>query len=193
MSVGAVGSNNRYYNAYYSTRMKASTNNQNSPQGSTVNAAEDPVHEVNLPKELRVQELEGAIIKDEHNPLSKDDSKVDPLTGEEECQTCKNRKYQDGSDDSGVSYQTPTHISTSAAPAAVKAHENEHVVRERAAAEREGREVVSQSVVIKTSICPECGKTYVSGGETITTTRAKVEKAYASGLETKKESFNMNI
>ena len=27
-----------------------------------------------------------------------------------ECQTCQNRKYQDGSDDSGVSFQTPTRV-----------------------------------------------------------------------------------
>ena len=46
----------------------------------------------------------------------------------------------------------------------------EHVVREQASAEREGRRVVSQSVTMHTAICPECGRVYVSGGTTRTTT-----------------------
>ena len=46
------------------------------------------------------------------------------------------------------------------------------MVREQAKAQREGREVVSQSVSLHTAICPECGKVYVSGGTTRTTTRA---------------------
>lgn len=90
-----------------------------------------------------------------------------------ECETCKNRKYQDESDDPGVSFKSASKIAPSAVGAAVRGHENEHVVRERAKAEREGREVVSQSVVIKTAICPECGKSYVAGGETTTVTRTK--------------------
>ena len=94
-------------------------------------------------------------------------------TAPRECQTCKNRKYQDQSDDSGVSYQSPTHISPAAAGSAVRAHENEHVTREQAKAKRQGREVISQSVVIKTAICPECGRVYVAGGTTKTVTREK--------------------
>ncbi len=88
------------------------------------------------------------------------------------CQTCKERKYQDESDDPGVSYQTPTKLSPEQAASAVGAHEQEHVVRERAAAQQEGREVVSQSVTLHNNICPECGRVYVSGGTTRTTTRA---------------------
>jgi ribosomal protein L32 len=49
----------------------------------------------------------------------------------------------------------------------------EHVVREQAKAQREGRRVINQSVSIHTAICPECGKTYVSGGTTRTTTAAE--------------------
>ena len=94
-------------------------------------------------------------------------------TAEEgECQTCKERKYQDGSDDAGVSYKTPTRIAPEQAATAVRGHEMEHVVRERAAAVREDRQVVSQSVTIHTAICPECGTVYVSGGTTRTTTAA---------------------
>lgn len=91
---------------------------------------------------------------------------------EGECQTCKERKYQDGSDDAGVSFKTPTRIAPEQAAAAVRGHEMEHVVRERAAAVREDRRVVSQSVTMHTAICPECGASYVSGGTTRTTTAA---------------------
>lgn len=102
-----------------------------------------------------------------------------------ECQTCKNRKYQDVSDDSGVSYQTPTKIATSQVAAAVVSHEQEHVARNQAKAEKEDRKVVSQSVTLHTAVCPECGKTYVSGGTTRTVT-----KADNSDLEEKaKEAF----
>ncbi len=92
---------------------------------------------------------------------------------EGKCQTCEERKYQDGSDDSGVSYQTPTHIDADAAPAAVRGHEMEHVVREQAKAKREDRKVVSQTVTLHTDICPECGKVYVSGGTTRTVTKGE--------------------
>ncbi len=91
---------------------------------------------------------------------------------EGECQTCKERKYQDGSDDSSVSYQTPTHIDADYAPAAVRGHELEHVAHEQAKAQREDRKVVSQTVTLHTDICPECGRVYVSGGTTRTVTKA---------------------
>ena len=89
-----------------------------------------------------------------------------------ECQTCKNRKYQDGSDDPGVSFKTATNVAPEQAASAVRGHEQEHVVREQAKAQREDRKVVNQSVTIHTAICPECGDVYVSGGTTRTTTKA---------------------
>ncbi len=89
-----------------------------------------------------------------------------------ECQTCKNRKYQDGSDDSGVSFQTPTKVDPRAAASKVRSHEQEHVSRNQAKADREGNEIVAQSVTIHTGICPECGKVYVSGGTTRTITKS---------------------
>lgn len=95
---------------------------------------------------------------------------------ESECQTCKERKYQDGSNDPGVSFKTPTNVAPEQAAAAVRGHEQEHVVREQAKAQRENREVVSQSVTYHTAICPECGKVYVSGGTTRTSTRAVQEQ-----------------
>ncbi len=94
---------------------------------------------------------------------------------EGECQTCKERKYQDGSDDPGVSFKTPTQIAPEQAASVVRGHEQEHVVRERAKAQREDREVISQSVTLHTAICPECGKAYISGGTTRTTTQGNTE------------------
>ncbi len=102
---------------------------------------------------------------------------------EGECQTCKNRKYVDGSDDPGVSFKTPTHISPDSAASAVRGHEMEHVSRNQAEARREGREVVSQSVSYHTAICPECGRVYVSGGTTQTTTADAQQAEEAGGAE----------
>ena len=87
-------------------------------------------------------------------------------------QTCEKRKYQDDSDDMGVSFQSPTRVDPKMAASAVRGHETEHGVREQAKAQQEDRKVVSQSVTMHTDICPECGKVYVSGGETRTVTKA---------------------
>ncbi len=94
-----------------------------------------------------------------------------------ECETCESRKYQDGSDDMGVSFQTPTNIKPEQAASAVRGHEMEHVYREQAKADREGRKVVSQNVTMHTEICPECGKSFVSGGTTHTVTKADTDNA----------------
>ena len=91
---------------------------------------------------------------------------------EGECQTCEQRKYQDGSDDPGVSFKTASHI----AP-------------EQAKAKREERKVVSQSVSIHTDICPECGKVYVSGGTTRTVTSADSKPEQESGAQQRKPFF----
>ena len=106
-----------------------------------------------------------------------------------ECQTCKNRKYVDGSDDPSVSYQSPTHISPEQSASKVMAHEREHVTNEQAKAQKEDRKVVSQTVSLSTAICPECGKVYVSGGVTRTVTadnnkiESQIEKNNFSGEE----------
>lgn len=100
---------------------------------------------------------------------------VQATVEEGKCQTCEKRKYQDGSDDMGVSFQTPTRIAPEQVASAVRGHENEHVVRERAKAQQEDRRVVSQSVTLHTDICPECGKVYISGGTTRTVTAAEKE------------------
>ena len=110
--------------------------------------------------------------KEVEDPALSENKSAQEVMEEGECQTCKERKYQDGSDDPGVSFKTPTNIAPEQAASAVRGHENEHVVREQAKAQREDRKVVSQSVTYHTSICPECGKVYVSGGTTRTVTKA---------------------
>lgn len=98
---------------------------------------------------------------------------------EAECQTCKNRKYQDGSNDPGVSFKTATRLTPEQAATAVRGHEMEHVSHERARAEREERKVIQQSVTIHTAICPECGDAYISGGTTRTTTAKDNSQEFA--------------
>lgn len=93
--------------------------------------------------------------------------------GKIECQTCNERTYQDVSNDPGVSFKAPAHVAPENAGAAVAAHEQEHVRNEQANAAREEKQIISQSVKIFTSVCPECGKVYVSGGETRTVTATK--------------------
>lgn len=93
-----------------------------------------------------------------------------------ECQTCKNRKYQDGSNDPGVSFKTPTRLSPESAPSAVRSHEYEHVSHARTQALQEDKEIVSQSVTYHTAVCPECGRNYISGGTTRTVFKNNIEE-----------------
>lgn len=92
--------------------------------------------------------------------------KEDPRNGGE-CETCKNRKYKDGSDEM-VSYKSATHISPESAGAAVRAHEQEHVSNAYKKAATGNGQVLRASVTIRTAICPECGRSYVAGGTTNT-------------------------
>lgn len=85
----------------------------------------------------------------------------------QECQTCKNRKYQDGSDEN-VSFKSASHISPASSGARVRAHEAEHVSNAYTKAAQNHGEVISASVSIRTAVCPECGRTYTAGGETTT-------------------------
>lgn len=88
-------------------------------------------------------------------------------SSQEECETCKARKYQDGSSEN-VSFKSAAHISPNAAASAVRAHEGEHVSNAYTKAAKNNGKVISASVSIHTSVCPECGRTYVSGGTTNT-------------------------
>ena len=84
-----------------------------------------------------------------------------------ECETCKNRKYQDGSDEN-VSFKAASHISASASGARVRAHEAEHVSNAYTKAAQNNGKVISAGVSIRTAVCPECGRVYTAGGETRT-------------------------
>lgn len=89
-----------------------------------------------------------------------------------ECQTCKNRKYVDGSNEGNVSFKAPGHISPEASAGVVMSHELEHVANAKAEGNEPGKELVSSTVSLKMSICPECGRAYVSGGVTQTTMKS---------------------
>lgn len=92
-----------------------------------------------------------------------------------ECETCKERKYQDGSDEM-VSFKSAAHISPEASGARVRAHEQEHVVNAYEKAAEKGGKVISCGVSLSTAICPECGRSYVSGGVTRTSIAYPNEK-----------------
>lgn len=93
--------------------------------------------------------------------------KVGETNSSGECQTCKERKYVDGSDEN-VSFKAASHIAPEAASARVRAHEGEHVSNAYSKAAGNSGKVVNASVSIHTAICPECGRSYVSGGTTNT-------------------------
>lgn len=113
----------------------------------------------------------------------KNDKKIGKNPGEE-CQTCKKRKYQDGSDEM-VSFKSPKHVSPEAAASAVRAHEQEHVSNAYKKAAKDNGKVISATVAIHTAICPECGRSYVSGGTTSTQIKYyNEENPYQKGLKT---------
>lgn len=101
------------------------------------------------------------------NPNESTEKSPGKLSSPAECETCKNRKYQDGSDEM-VSFKSAQHISPQAAAARVRGHEAEHVGNAYKKAAMNNGKVLQASVSIKTAICPECGRTYVCGGTTAT-------------------------
>ncbi|RJP25982.1 MAG: hypothetical protein C4527_16110 [Candidatus Omnitrophota bacterium] len=72
--------------------------------------------------------------------------------------------YQDGSSDSGISFQSPTPFTPAQAPFAVRQHELSHVRRETSDALLEGRRVMT-SVTIHSTIDPRTGERHVGGGQ----------------------------
>lgn len=101
-------------------------------------------------------------------------SKVQPV----ECQTCKERKYVDGSNDPDVSFKTPGHISPEASYAKVSSHEREHVANAIAEGSKPNAQLVSSTVTLKMGVCPECGRSYVAGGLTKTQIRYTESNPY---------------
>lgn len=144
MTVGAVGSG--YYTPYISGYSATGRVAAESGAVST-NGAEESKAVVNPGESTEVQP----------------GKKSSPA----ECETCKNRKYVDGSDEM-VSYKSPTKISPESAGAKVRAHEQEHVSNAYSKAATAGGKVLQASVAIKLAVCPECGRSYVAGGTTTT-------------------------
>lgn len=123
--------------------------------------------------------------------LNKDNMKVPPVTalnkneqqaektsktGKTECQTCKERKYVDGSNESNVSFKTPGHVSPESSMAMVSAHEQEHVKNAVSEGSKPGADLISASVKLSMAVCPECGRSYVAGGVTTTQIKYSNEK-----------------
>lgn len=129
-----------------------------------------------------------------------DASKVDKsaeLKGPKECKTCERRKYKDGSDENDVSFQTPQHIDPANSMARVLGHEMEHVANAREEGMKDNKELISATVSLKIGVCPECGRTYVAGGETNTVIKTTYDEKnpYDAGRKTVEGSFlsGMNV
>jgi hypothetical protein len=158
------GINNTYnnYNNYSSyTRTDSNVRNTGKSAGNTEAAETAGVLGVSQDND----DEDGRVIV--RNPGASTEKKAGRKSSPAECKTCKERKYQDGSDEN-VSYKSPTNISPSASAASVKSHEQEHVSNAYTKAAQNNGKVVSCNVTLKTSVCPECGRTYVAGGETAT-------------------------
>ena len=161
MAIGSIGfgSYDAYRGAYtgYSPGV--------SRADSTLSGAEDAV---------RINASEGSVKLKVHTEnqakdvgLSAAEIKGLKRTGQIECATCASRKYQDGSDEQ-VSFKSAAHVSPEASGARVRGHEQEHVSNAYEKASKGNGRVLQASVAIHTATCPECGKSYVSGGTTTT-------------------------
>ena len=108
-------------------------------------------------------------------------------TGQIECTTCATRMYQDGSDEN-VSFKSAAHISPNAAGEAVRSHEGEHVSNAYKKASMNNGKVMSCGVAIHMSICPECGRSYVSGGTTRTSIKYNEDNPYGANAKSMDEA-----
>lgn len=106
--------------------------------------------------------------------ISEAQEKALKCSGRMECETCAERKYQDGSNENDVSFKAPGHISPQASAATVSAHERQHVANAYESAGKDNGKVIQASVTLKTATCPECGRSYVAGG--VTNTMIKYNK-----------------
>ena len=85
----------------------------------------------------------------------------------QECQTCKNRKYQDGSDEN-VSFKSASHISPASSGARVRAHEAEHVsnaytkAAQNACSTKRGTRKISEFTVSKCAVTVKTERTVIT-------------------------------
>lgn len=169
--MGAYASNPyAAYTAYFNPAESAAS--ASSYRGQS--AETDPRAGKEIPEEAAAQGMPGRTEKPEEahqmirNPGESTKKQAGRKSSPAECETCKNRKYQDGSDEGDVSFKAAAHIDPKAAAARVRSHEQEHVSNAYQKAAKNNGKVVSCNVSIHTAICPECGRTYVSGGTTAT-------------------------
>lgn len=114
---------------------------------------------------------------------------VNKLDKQAECQTCKNRKYVDGSNEGNVSFKAPGHISPEASGATVMAHEKEHVANAVKEGSQPNKKLISATVSLQMAVCPECGKAYVAGGTTRTRMATYSSNPYDQARKTIEGSF----
>lgn len=112
------------------------------------------------------------VFNPEHKPRTEAD-RIAKTMGQDPCETCRTRRYQDASNDAGVSFKSPQHVSPEASAGAVSSHERQHVTAAYNETTGSDTRVVSTSVRLFTSCCPECGRMYVSGGVTNVRTAQK--------------------
>ena len=108
--------------------------------------------------------------------------------GKVECETCSNRRYQDGSDEM-VSFKAPGHISPESSAAVVIANEQEHVANAYSKAANKDGKVLQASVALKTATCPECGRSYVAGGTTTTQIKYNEENPYGKNQKVADQAY----
>lgn len=166
-----------YYNPYtaygsYAGSSAAGSYRQGQPAGSAPSGQEQAsdtrgaeAAAQNMPGSPQASEDGRVVVR---NPGESTEKQAGKKSSPAECETCKNRKYQDGSDEGDVSFKAPSHIDPKAAASKVRSHEQEHVSNAYQKASEKNGKVVSCNVSIHTDICPECGRTYVSGGTTAT-------------------------
>ena len=121
----------------------------------------------------------GDFVREDADVQKSSDDSIAKSAKKGECQTCKNRKYVDGSDEN-VSFKSAAKINPNAVYARVRGHEQEHVANAYDKAEQQGGKVLHASVAIHYATCPECGRRYVSGGTTSTMIRYPKDNAYGS-------------
>lgn len=146
------------YGSYTNTGAGVTSSASGRNPGSPAHEAAGSTGTENAPEDGRV------IIR---NPGESTEKQAGKKSSPAECETCRERKYQDGSDED-VSFKAPAHIDPNAAASRVRSHEQEHVSNAYKKAAEDNGKVISCNVSIHTSICPECGRTYVSGGTTAT-------------------------
>lgn len=156
MNIGAIGSFGSYT---YTPYIPGITD----PRMTTA-AATTATGAVGAPTKAEETEVKKPIL----NPGASTEVQPGKKSSPAECKTCQNRKYQDGSDESDVSFQAPTHVSPQASTSATMAHEQQHVANAYEKASKGNGKVLQASVSLKMSVCPECGRVYCAGGETTT-------------------------